>query len=73
MSTPGLAPTAGTKTAWRSSATVSGGLYLALSFRDGVDPILKERIPPRAVTADYASVVIWCDRFDVAFSAADII
>ena len=29
-------------------------------------------IPPEADLADYTSVVIWCDRFDAAFGAADL-
>ena len=29
-------------------------------------------IPPEINLADYTSVVIWCDRFDAAFGAADL-
>jgi hypothetical protein len=29
-------------------------------------------IPPEINVADYASVVIWCDRFDAVFGAADL-
>jgi Electron transfer DM13 len=29
-------------------------------------------IPPEANLADYTSVVIWCDRFDAVFGAADL-
>jgi hypothetical protein len=29
-------------------------------------------IPPEVNLADYTSVVIWCDRFDAAFGAADL-
>jgi hypothetical protein len=29
-------------------------------------------IPPDVDVAEFASVVIWCDRFDAAFGAADL-
>jgi hypothetical protein len=46
--------------------------YLNLGGLKGNIGSQNYEIPAEAVLADYSSVVIWCDRFDVAFGAADL-
>lgn len=48
------------------------GRYLALGELKGTDGNQNYVIPPQADLAGLTSVVIWCDRFNVAFGSAPL-